>query len=134
MYIRPVPCNANVYFGNAIAQKIAKNAQNAMLEDGIKNSISRNNHMNDYDGAEFDETEAIKLVQSMADSFGKIDIYMAVDVAHRCSDFASNFSQTKIACDCNLPKNVRDAVAVEYLNRLAGTQSIDLALYTSDLQ
>ena len=58
MRCNSVSFNTNINFGNKIAENIAQRASEDMKKDGIRKSLSRNNHMNQYDGKFFSEKKA----------------------------------------------------------------------------
>lgn len=117
--------------------------------EGIKKSIIRNRHMNDYDGSDFSESDAKDTLFDfvlVTSSKIKLDSPKVMDIVRGLSDNIpmylysgklsviledSDFS--KVASP-DIPSKIKEAILVDFVNFFAAKHGIDYAMYTSDLK
>jgi len=101
-------------------------------DNGIKESLVRNGHMNDYEKEDFDEIVAKELVIQ----FVKHASPSLPSSNPKISDIAFGLARhTPFADDCglDLPKVVKEAIVVDFTNYVAASHCMDLAMYTRDI-
>lgn len=110
---------------------------------GIKKSVIRNGHMNDYKytphSIEFitDKNFDEDVIQFMLIQFidmtipkMKLDSPKIMDILNALTNNASNFLNTH---KTTIPQVIKEAVVVDFINYVASQFRVDLAYYTSDL-
>lgn len=110
---------------------------------GIKKSVVRNGHMNHYNNTpnsveflkdeDFNEIVAKEMLMQFADMVSHkmiLDNPKIMDIINPMTRNASNFLDTH---QTTLPRVIKEAVVVDFINYFAAQYCVDLAYYTSDL-
>jgi len=131
MRCNPISYNTNLYFGNEKARRLAENTADIMKLYGVRAQIMEDGDKNEYDGSPFRNEDAYPIIDKLEKEFAKEDVESNIDVANWCSNFVVHFSDHPLSRDESLPKDIRDAVIIRYLNQLA--LPINMAYKTSEL-
>lgn len=113
--------------------KIAKNAQDAYMKSGIKESLLKNSHET------IDLSKAEKLVSEIVSKITKdaetSPMHNGMHIANWSDRFAKEFGEKHSAIIDNrsLSQETSEAIIVDFLNFMSKQEGIDLGLHTKDL-
>ena len=97
-----------------------------------KESITRNNHMNDYKDEEFSQDIVFKILAIYVNNDNFEDLLACpskIDLLEKMTQIAKdNFKKIE-----DVSQNIIDALLIDFINYVGMGQGVDYAIYTTDL-
>jgi len=110
---------------------LRQNYSEKYFSDGVEASLTRNNHMNNYDGEPCAEAARTVVADLLAAAqFPEISQRAkTVDILEQLTTAACSVRKTQY----NLKQTTTDAILVDFINYVGVLACVDYALYTKDL-
>ena len=116
---------------------VADRVAETMMRPSLSRHLLEVKECNHYKGEPIDLEKAYELIKKVANDLKNAHKEKPMtyrgDVVNWCFDYVFSFSLNPISKDYSLSKSTRDAIIVEYLNRVGSRFGFNLALKTEDL-